>query len=141
MHDVTRADPSTTPIRCLLLAVALAAALSVSACGRRGPLEPAPGAPDAPRSRAAEQNMSTVGGSTTFRPGRTTETTANADPDLPPSPQTPEQRALTQPGSPQGQQPTSSQTISSAVGNQTPAAGRLRRSPPPDRAFLLDPLL
>jgi hypothetical protein len=70
-------------------------------------------------------------GSPTFTPDRVTETTQNTDPDLPPAPQ-----PIVNPiANPTGAgQPSVSGTPNAGPRN-------VRRSPPPDRSFILDPLL
>lgn len=144
-----------------LIVIGLICATALGACGRRGPLEPPPGAPDARRAtadspfsrspaRAAQAEAapeqaapaaSTFAGSPTFRPVRETETSGperNAPDGAPPVPMDPVQ-ALTTPGAnlPGASTVTSAQSGLSA----RPQQRGQRYSPPPDRPFILDPLL
>ncbi len=117
-----------------LLVTVLACALLASACGRRGPLEPPPGAEDKRRAATAE-NSSTFGGSPTFRPARETETSQNADLGVPSTPSM--QPSL--PGTTVA--PVGPQTISAGAAGLRSTSRNLRRSPPPTTPFILDPLL
>lgn len=125
--------------RLIVIGVALATALG--ACGRRGALEPPPGMQDQPRV----SGQSTFAGSPSFRPPRGTDTTlrdqsvAEGAPPVPIDPM----EAIQNPN--QTFQGNSSQgaIISGAQTGLTARSDlrNSRRSPPPDRPFILDPLL
>jgi predicted small lipoprotein YifL len=134
-------DMTTTPVIArsplrapLLIALSLAMASGLGACGRRGPLEPPQGATARAAPAADPRGQSTFAGATTFRPERETETTANTRPDTPPTPALPQTQA---PELPVG---TGPQTIGAgAAGLRAPSVPR--RSAPPETPFVLDPLL
>jgi predicted small lipoprotein YifL len=119
--DVTSRSIKTTA----LVALGLAAAIGLGACGRRGPLEPPPGTAD--RAAPSRQTNSTFAGATTFQPGRMTETTANTSGNM--AGNTPQASADTA-------LPGGSQVV-----RQSSARRQERRSPPPNQPFILDPLL
>ncbi len=132
-----RPQVNQRPIRSAsLVVIGLALAVALSACGRRGPLEPPPGAPTQPRAQASDpQNASTFAGTSTFRPARETETTANTAPE---APETPQAQTLL-PG--QVATPVGPQTISAGSAGLRTTPRNVRRSPPPTTPFILDPLL
>jgi predicted small lipoprotein YifL len=104
-----------------ILAICIASALILGACGRRGALEPPPGTAD--RATPPRQSNSTFAGATTFQPERMTETTSNTPAS---APQTAAETAL----------PGGSQVV-----RQGNTRRQERRSPPPNQPFILDPLL
>jgi predicted small lipoprotein YifL len=121
----------------LVLVTLAAASLTLAGCGRRGPLEPPPGAPDARRAEAAQggQAVNQPAANTGFGPQINPEADpANQVPDgLPPRPATPETIRLDAPGI-QGAPPQ-------LAGRPAPTGPDVRRSPPPRTPFILDPLL
>jgi predicted small lipoprotein YifL len=120
-----------------LVATGLVLAVLLSACGRRGPLEPPPGTSASPGMTQQDlAGRSTSGGSPSFRPARETDTgqigvVSGAEPPIPVI----QQQVL-------NTNPQSLPNVNSAAGAglQTPGRGA-RRSPPPKTPFILDPLL
>lgn len=121
-----------------LLAIGFALAVTLSACGRRGALEPPPGTSQAPAMTQQElAGRSTSGGSATFRPARETDTGQQGfvTGEAPPAPVLMQQQMPNT--NPQGEPTVNS---AAAAGLRTPGRGP-RRSPPPKTPFILDPLL
>lgn len=148
--------PATPAGRAASIAVlGIACLTALGACGRRGPLEPPPAAqaPAADRTVAGGQpvvgqpveidhssgalaaarpeDVSTFAGAVTVRPLRETEMASPG--------------ASAAPAVPQGPQVTVNTPGVTAVGPEQSGLSSgprtARRSPPPNRAFILDPLL
>ncbi len=120
-----------------MIVAGLVLAVLLSACGRRGALEPPPGTAQGPAMSAEEMaGRSTSGGSPTFRPARETDTgqPGFVNGEAPPSDILQRQIPNT---NPQGEPSVNS---AAAAGLRTPGQGA-RRSPPPKTPFILDPLL
>jgi predicted small lipoprotein YifL len=129
-------------------ALILIGALALAGCGRRGPLEEPPRAraqtAAQPAQGAADPSQGVVLGAPSFGGSRQTATTDNAVegfgvpamrlPGLPPD-------NIATATDPTVANPAAPQTISSATTSTSTGGRSPRRSAPPDRAFLLDPLL
>jgi predicted small lipoprotein YifL len=120
----------------LALSVLLVASLGAG-CGRRGALEPPPGTPNAARAQVQASPSTDFGSGASFRPDRRTDVGDVArDPLAPVTPQM-------VPGQAQQIQnlPVGPQTVSAGSAGLRTTPRDLRRSPPPNRGFILDPLL
>jgi predicted small lipoprotein YifL len=120
----------------LALSVLLVAALGAG-CGRRGALEPPPGTQGAAPAAAQTSAATGFGSGASFRSDRRTDVgEAPRDPLAPATPQM-------APGQAQQIQnlPVGPQTVSAGSAGLRTTPRDLRRSPPPARGFILDPLL
>jgi predicted small lipoprotein YifL len=125
----------TRPLRTFAgLVLLLAAAASASGCGRRGPLEPPPGA----QQRQAEAGSDFAAGASFAPPRRTdVELTEGAADGVPPTP------VIDSPGAAAfgTAVPGQPQAISGSSAGLGSGQRNARRSPPPRVPFILDPLL
>lgn len=131
----------TRPLRTFAgLVLLIAAAASTSGCGRRGPLEPPPGAQTASQAqqRQAEASSGFAAGASFAPPRRTdVELTEGAADGVPPTP------VIDSPGATAfgTAVPGQPQAISGSSAGLGSGQRNARRSPPPRVPFILDPLL
>jgi len=120
----------------LALSVLLLATLGAG-CGRRGALEPPPGARVVSPAQAQASPASDFGSGPSFRPDRRLDVG-----DTPRDPLAPAIPQMT-PGQVQQIQnlPVGPQTVSAGSAGLRTTPRDPRRSPPPERGFILDPLL
>jgi predicted small lipoprotein YifL len=116
----------------LMLVSLVAAAVTLGGCGRRGPLEAPPGAPDA-RPASTSQSEQTRNPAFATHTGLSPTPTGEMPDGLPPAPASVSAIRLDAPGM-QGAPPQ-------IAGRPAVTGPNERRSPPPRTPFILDPLL